>query len=137
MAENHEHLQHCIVATDAASRSASERQMSEGLAQPFVGFAEAFRLETLWALPVARRMMRSIHIDNDRRSSGYVDLPSAVVGDGHAVDHPKRRLEAESLLNDLSSEFEPGNIRVTQRHVAQHGIELLPDPFETIRTRAQ
>src|ERR1700758_807697 len=111
--------------------------MSEGLAQLFVRFGETFRFKIFRALPVARRMVRSIHIDNDHRSPGYVDLPNAIVRDGHAVNHPKRRVEAESLLNDLSCEFELRDIRVTQRRFAKHGIELLPDPFETIRTRAQ
>src|SRR5580704_3780034 len=111
--------------------------MSEGFAQLFVRFVETFRLEAFWTLPVARRMVRPINIDNDRRTPGYVDFSNAVVRDGHAIDHPKRRVEAQSLLNDLSCEFEPGNVRVTQRRFAQHGIELLPDPFEAIRTRAQ
>src|ERR1700733_16219612 len=112
IAQNHEDLQHCIVATDAAPRSASERQISKGLAQFFVRFGETFRFEIFGTLPVALRMVRPIHIHNDRRSPGYVDLPSTVVCDSHAVDHPERRVEAKPLLNDLSREFEFGNVRV-------------------------
>src|ERR1700749_4998376 len=67
IAQNHEHLQHRIVTTDTASGSASEREIGEGSAQLFVRFGETFWLEAFWALPVARRMVRPIHIDDDRR----------------------------------------------------------------------
>ena len=55
-------------------------------------------------------MVRAVHEHNDRRSAGYGDIPYAVVRDGHAVDHPKRRVEAQRLLNDLSGKLELGNV---------------------------
>src|SRR5260370_24277719 len=136
-AKNHEDLQHRIVTADAAPWSTSEGQIGEGRPQLVVPFGKALRVETLWTLPVARCVVRAIHIDNDRRSAGYVDVPCAVVRHSHAVDHPKRRIEAEPLLNDLRGEFELVNVAVTQRRFAQHGIKLLPHPFQAIRTRAQ
>ncbi len=81
--------------------------------------------------------MRTVHIHNDHRSAGYGDVAYAVVCDSHAVDHPKRRVEAERLTDDLSRKFEFGNVAVAQRRFAEHGIKLLPYSFETIRTRAQ
>src|SRR5271170_1020611 len=137
IAQNHEDLQHRILIADTDPRSASEGQIGEGRAQLLVRLGETLGVERLRILPVARCMVRAINIDNDRRSSGYVDALYVVVRDGLAVDHPERRVEAERLLNDLSGEFELGNVRVTQRRVAQHGIELLPYPFETLRMRTQ
>ena len=81
-------------------------------------------------------MVRAVHEHNDRRSSGYGDIPGAVIGDSHAINHPKRRVEAERLLNDLRGKLELGNVAETQRPISQHGIKLLPYPFETIRMRA-
>src|SRR5258707_15800130 len=72
-AQNHEDLQHRIVTADAAPWSASEGQMGEGRPQLVVRFGETLRVETLRTLPVARCVVRAIHIDNDRRSAEYVD----------------------------------------------------------------
>src|ERR1700691_5453187 len=137
IAQNHEDLQHRVISTDTAPRSATEGKEGEGCAQLLVCFGETLRIEILRILPVARSMMRTIHIHNDHRSSGYGDVAYAVVCDSHAVDHPKRRVEAEPLLNYLSGKFEFGNVAVSQRRVAKHGIKLLPYPFEAIWTRAQ
>src|SRR5580693_437581 len=137
IAQNHEDLQHRVISTDTASRSATEGKEGEGCAQLLVCFGKTLRIEILRILPVARGMMRTIHIHNDHRSPGYGDVAYTVVCHSHAVDHPKRWVEAERLLNYLSRKFEFGNIAVAQRRVAEHGIKLLPYPFKAIWTRAQ
>src|ERR1700722_5341182 len=83
-AQNHEYLQHRVVTADTATRSASEGQMSEGRVQRRVRFGETLRVETLRARPVARRMVRTVYVHNDRRSSGDFEISYAVVGDSHA-----------------------------------------------------
>src|SRR5208282_3663434 len=113
-------------------RSAPEGKEGEGRAQFLVRFGKTLRIEILWILPVARSMVRTVHIHNDHRSAGYGDVTYAVVRDSHAVDHPKRRVEAERLLNYLSGKFKFGNVAVAQRRVAEHGIKLPPYPFEAI-----
>src|ERR1700691_1769664 len=90
IAQNHEDLQHRVIAPDTASRSAPEGQISEGRVHLLVRFGEALGVEDFGALPVAWRMVRAVHVDNDRRSPGYGDIPYAVVGDRPAVDHPKQ-----------------------------------------------
>src|SRR5208282_752045 len=132
VAQNHEDLQHRVISADTASRSATEGKEREGCAQLLACFRETLRIEILWILPVARSMMRAIHIHNDHCPAGYGDVAYAVVRHSHAVDHPKRRVEAERLLNYLSRKFEFGNIAVAQRRVTEHGIKLLPYPFEAI-----
>ena len=119
---------------DTNPRSASEGQVGEGRAQLLAPFDEASGIEALWILPVAWRVVRTIDVDDDSRSCGNSDVPDAVVRNGHAVNHPKRRVEAQAFLNDLRGEFEPGKVCVTQWRVAQYGIELLPHFFETIRS---
>src|ERR1700688_5274786 len=74
-AQDHEDLQHGIIAADAAPWSASEGQIGEGCPQLVVRFGETLRVETLRTLPVARCVVRAIHIDDDRRSARYVDVP--------------------------------------------------------------
>src|ERR1035438_6510827 len=91
VAQNHEDLQHRKVSTDASSRTASEGEIGEGGEQLFVRLGKTFRVESLGVLPIVRRMMRSVNKHNDRRSAGYEDVACAIVGDGHAIDHPKRR----------------------------------------------
>src|ERR1700685_4133709 len=94
IAQNHEDLKHRVISTDTASRSGTEGKEGEGCAQPLVCSGETLRIEILRILPVARGMMRTIHIHNDHRSLGYGDVAYTVVCDSHAVDHPKRRGEA-------------------------------------------
>src|ERR1017187_2253218 len=129
IAQNHEDLQHRVISTDTASRSATEGKEGEGCAQLLVCFGETLRIEILRILPVARSMMRTIHIHNDHRSARYGDVAYTVVCNSHAVDHPKRRVEAERLLNYLSRKFEFGNVAVAQRRKdSEHaGRELLQE----------
>src|ERR1700675_4086672 len=94
IAQNHEDLQHRVISTDTASRSAPEGKEGEGRAQLVARFGETRRIEILRILPVARGIVRTVHINNDHRSAGYGDVAYAVVRDSHAVDHPKRRVEA-------------------------------------------
>src|SRR5580704_8044432 len=70
IAQNHEDLQHRVISTDTTSRSAAERKESEGRAQLVVRFGETLRIESLRILPVARSMVRTVHIHNYRRSAG-------------------------------------------------------------------
>src|SRR5580693_4061753 len=137
IAQNHEDLQHRVISADTASRSSPEGKVGEGCAQLLVCFSETLRIKTLRIFPVARSMVRTVHIHNDHRSTGNSDVAYAVVCDSHAIDHPKRGVEAERLLNDLSHKFEFGHVVVAQSRLAEHGIKLPPHPFETIRTRAQ
>jgi hypothetical protein len=134
IAQNHEDLQCRVISADTASRSATERKKGEGCAQLFVCFGETLGIEILRILPVARSMMRTIHVHNDHRSAGYGDVAYAVICDSHAVDHPKRGVEAQRFLNYLGRKFEFGNVAVAQRRFAEHGIKLLPYPFEAIWT---
>ena len=118
IAQNHQDLQHRVISTDTASGSAPEWKEGEGRAQLVVRFGETLRIEIFRILPVARSMVRTVHIHNDGRSAGYGEVAYAVVRDSHAVDHPKRRVEAEPLLNDLSRKFEFGNVAVAQGRFA-------------------
>src|ERR1700733_12108148 len=134
IAQNHEDLQHRVISNDTAPRSATEGKEGEGCAQLLVGFGETLGIEILRILPVARGMMRTIHIHNDHRSPGYGEVAYTVLSDSHAVDHPKRRVEAERLQNYLSRKFEFGNVAVAERRVAEHSIKLLPYFFKAIWT---
>src|SRR3984893_4812692 len=109
IAQNHEDLQHRVISTDTASRSAPEGKEGEGRAQLLVRFGETLRIEILRILPVARSMVRTVHVHNDHRSAGYGDVAYAVVRDSHAVDHPKRRVEAAALATDLSRLYQDGS----------------------------
>src|SRR5271165_6672808 len=62
VAQNHEDLQHRVISADTTSRSATEGKEGEGCAQLLVCFTETLRIEILRILPVARSMMRTIHI---------------------------------------------------------------------------
>src|SRR6202789_755630 len=137
VAQNHEDLQHGVISADTASRSGTEGKEGERWAQLVVGFGEPIRIETLRILPVARSIMRPIDIHNDHRSAGYGEVAYAIVGDSHAVDHPKRRGEPERLHNYLSRKFEFGNVAVAQRRVTEYGVKFLPYLFEALGTRAQ
>ena len=57
-------------------------------------------------------MVRTVDIYNDRRTAGNGQVAYAVVCHRHAVNHPKRRVESEPLVNDLSRKFEFGNVGV-------------------------
>ena len=61
-------------------------------------------------------MVSAVHEHYDGRSSRYIEIPHAVVPESHAVDHPKRRVEAECLQSHLSGKLEPRYIAKTQRH---------------------
>src|ERR1700685_318649 len=137
IAQNHEDLQHRVISADTASRSGSEGKKGEGCAQLFACFGETLRIEVLRILPVARSMVRTVHIHNDHRSAGYGEVAYAVVRNSHAVDHPKRGVEAQRLHNYLSRKFELGNVGVRNGCVSEHGGKLPPHLLETIRTRAQ
>src|ERR1700722_3083903 len=137
VAQDHEDLQHRVISTDATSWSSPEGKEGKGRAQLVVRFGETLGIEILWILPVARSMVRAIHIYNDRRTAGNGQIAYAVVRDSHAVNHPKRGVEAQSFVNDLSREFEFGNVGVAQRRFAKHGIKFPSYSFETIRSRAQ
>src|ERR1700733_24726 len=137
IAQNHKDLQHRVISTDAAARSAPEGKEGEGRAQLVVRFAETLRIEILRILPVARSMVRTVHIHNDGRSTRYGELAYAIVRDSHAVDHPKWRVEAQPLANDLSRKFKLGDVGVAQRRFAEHRIKFLPYPFQAIRSRTQ
>jgi len=65
---------------------------------------------------------------------GMATSPTRSSANSHAIDHPKRRVEAERLHDYLSRKFEFGNVAVAQGRVAEHGIKLLPHPFEAIWT---
>src|SRR6202000_2260410 len=112
---DHENLQHRVVATDAAARTAPEREIGEGLAELVVWFEETIWIEVFRAVPVAWRVVRSIDMRDDRRTGGDSDVAYSVVSDCHAVDHPERRIEAQTFLYDLSCEFELRNVGVSQR----------------------
>src|SRR5271165_5117047 len=116
--ENHEDLQHRVVAAYAASRPGSKRKISKRRMQFLVRPAKALRVELLGVLPVATRMVRAISEDNDRRSPRYGEIIEAIVRDRLAVNHPKRRIEAEGFRNDLRGELEPGYVFITQRLIA-------------------
>ena len=66
IAQNHEYLQHRVISTDTASRSGPEGEEGERCAQLLVRFGETLRIEILRILPVARCMVRTVHIHNDR-----------------------------------------------------------------------
>ena len=68
-AQNHEDLQHGVVAADTAPRPGSEGQIGEGRVKLLIRFGEALRVETLRVLPVLRRMVRAVNEHNDRRPS--------------------------------------------------------------------
>ena len=135
-AQNHEDLHHCVVAADAAPRAGAKGQIGEGWLQFFIRFGETLGVKALWILPVLWRVMRTVNENNDRRSAGYSDIADAVVGNCHAVDHPKRRVEAQRFLNDLRGKLESRNVARGQRRIAEDGIEFLAHLFETIGTRA-
>src|ERR1700746_408241 len=82
-------------------------------------------------------MVGAVNEHHHRRSPGYIDVACPVVSDGDSVYHPKRRIEAQRLHDDLSRKLELWNVRVTQRPIAQHNIELLPYLLDTVRTRTQ
>src|SRR5271166_934453 len=108
--ENHEDLQHGVVAADTAPRPGPEGQMSEGRVKLLLHFREAFLVETLRVLPVLRRMVHAINEDHDCRTPGYIHIARTVVCESHSVDHPKRRVEAQRLQDHLSRKFELGNV---------------------------
>src|SRR5271156_5409634 len=66
IAQNHEDLQHRVISTDTAARSAPEGKKGKGRAQLLVRFGKTLGIEILRFLPVARRMVRTVHIHNDR-----------------------------------------------------------------------
>src|SRR5579872_236863 len=111
--------------------------MSEGCMKFLVRLGKAFVIEILRVLPVPRRMMYAVNEHDDRRSFGYIDISSTVIGESHPVDHPKRRIQAQSLQDYLSRKLELRNICITQRLFAEHRIELLPHFVDTVRTLAQ
>src|SRR4029077_18783766 len=78
-AQNHEDLQHGVVAANTAPRPSSEGQIGEGFVKLLMRFRTALRLETLRVLPVLRRMVRTVNEHNDRRPSGDVEIPGTVV----------------------------------------------------------
>src|SRR5271166_3954607 len=108
--QDHEDLQHGVVAADAASRAGAEGQMSEGRVKLFVRFGEAFRGETLRVLPILRRMVYAVNEHDDRRAAGYGDIACAVIRESHSVDHPKWRIQAQSFQDYLSCELELRNV---------------------------
>src|SRR5271169_6003741 len=83
--QNHENLQHGVVAADTAPRPSSEGQMSEGRVKLLFRFGEAFLVVSLRVFPVLRRMMYAVNEHHDRRSPGYIDIPCAVVCERHSV----------------------------------------------------
>ena len=84
--------------------------MGEGRVKLLLHFGEAFLVETLRVLPVLRRMVRAVNEHNDRRPPGYNEIPCAVVGQSHSVDHPKRWVKAQRLQYDLSRKLELRNV---------------------------
>ena len=122
LTENHQDLQHGIVAADAAARAASEGEISEGRVELLVRFGETLRVEVVGIFPVAWGVVRSVDVDDDRRTAGDRDIPDGVVGDSHAIDHPEWRVETESFLNDLGGELEFRDVAKRERRIAKHGI---------------
>src|ERR1700689_530930 len=102
IAQNHKDLQHRVVSPDTTSRSGPEGKESEGRAQLVVRLGEPLGIEFLRILPVARSMVRTVDIYNDRRSAGYGEIAYAVVRNSHAVNHPERRVEAQRFQDHLS-----------------------------------
>ena len=137
IAQNHEDLQHRVVAADASPRSAPKGEMGEGRVLRLVRFGEARWVETLRVLPVARRMVCAVNVHNNRRSPGYRHVPRKVVCNGLAVNHPKRRVKSKRFLNDLGCELESGNVAESKRRIPQHSIELLTYFLEAFRVRTQ
>src|SRR5579863_2881604 len=135
-AKNHEDLQHSVVSADTTPRPGPERQMTEGRVELLLRLGEAFVVENLRVRPVPRRMLHAVDKHHDGRAPRDVDISSAVVRQSHSVDHPKWRIETQRLQYDLSRKLELGNVGVTQRPFAEHGIELLPDSLDAIGTRA-
>src|SRR5215470_8369661 len=111
--------------------------MGEGGEKLFLRLGEAFFIENLRILPVLRRMVRAVDEHNDCRSPGNIDVASAIVCEGHSVYHPKWRIKAQRLHDDLSRKLELWNVGVTQGPITQHDIELLPCLLDTVRTRAE
>src|ERR1700678_1979813 len=137
IAQNHKDLQHRVISTDTAARSASEGKKGEGRALLVVRSGETLRIEILRILPVARSVVRTVHIYDNGRSTGYGEVAYAIVRDSHAVDHPKWRVEAEPFANHLRRKFKFGNVGIAQRRFTEHGIKFLPYPFQAIRSRTQ
>src|SRR5579863_8562878 len=106
--------------------------MGERCVQLLISLGEPRRVETLRIWPGSLRMVRAVHEYYDGRSSRYSEIPYPVVLDRHAVDHPKRRVEAECLQNHLSCKLKPRYVAKTQRRISQNGLKLLPNPFKTI-----
>ena len=71
-------------------------------------------------------MVRAVDVHDDGRSAGYGGVAYAVVGDGHAVDHPERRIKAQAFLDDLGGELELGNVGVASTARRRALIKLLP-----------
>src|ERR1700691_3021245 len=86
IAQNHKDLQHRVISADTASRSGSEGKEGEGCAQLVVFFGKTLRVEVLRILPVARSMVRTIHVYDDHRSARYRDVAYTVICNCHAVD---------------------------------------------------
>src|ERR1700734_235751 len=81
VAQDHEDLQHRVISTDATSWSSPEGKEGKGRAQLVVRFGETLGIEILWILPVARSMVRAVHIYNDCRTAGNGQIAYAVVRD--------------------------------------------------------
>src|SRR6185437_15908289 len=57
VAQDHEDLQHRVVATDASSRPGPERKIDERLAQFLIYFEETIRIKIFGVVPVATCMV--------------------------------------------------------------------------------
>ena len=104
-AEDHEDLQHRVVAADAAARSAAERNVGERRMLSFVLLGEALGVEGLGVVPVARGVVRAVDVDDDHGAGGDDGVAYAVVGYGFAIDHPEGRVEAQGFADDLGGEL--------------------------------
>lgn len=129
-AEDHEDLEHGVVAADAAARASAKGDVGEGRVCGLVGLAEALGVEGFGVGPVTRGMVRSVDVDDDGAAGGDDGVAYAVVGDGFAVDHPEGGIEAESFVDDLRGEDEPGDGAEFERLALEDFVELGADAGE-------
>ncbi len=135
--ENHEDLQHCEVAADAAARSATEWNMRERSLCGLVGFGETLRVEPLGVWPVLRGMMRAVDVDDDHGALRNGESTDIIFGDSHAVDHPEGRVESKGLVDYLRRVLEAAYVLETHRSSVEDGIKFLTEFCEAIWTRSQ
>ena len=80
-------------------------------------------------------MIDRMAVADDRVGDLAIPGGSTVIVYVYGAHHARRywqdpeSFDPQRFLNDLRGELKPGNVGVTQRRIAQHGIELLPHSF--------